>query len=188
VTAVLEPIVKSQPISGVSAGTEAEIMTVYPSLAATNTGQLVGRLCDGIQLKTHDVSWGRLLIAIPFWLLVVPFAATVALALYAVTKVLGKRYVLTNRSVYVRQMIGVRTFAQAALADVAEIIIQELPGQSFYKAADIVLKGTDGKTRLRLDGVLRPAVFRQTILEARDARQSVEESLKTIQARKPPAR
>jgi hypothetical protein len=32
--------------------------------------------------------------------------------------------------------------------------------------------------------VQRPAVFRQTILEARDAKQQVEESLRAIQSRK----
>ena len=81
-------------------------------------------------------------------------------------------------------MIGVRTFAQASLADIKEIVIRELPGQSFYKAADLVATGADGKTIVRLEGVQRPAVFRQTILEARDARTSVEESLKAIQSRK----
>jgi len=39
------------------------------------------------------------------------------------------------------------------------------------------------KYLLRLEGVQRPAVFRQTILEARDARTQVEESLKVIQSR-----
>jgi hypothetical protein len=47
-----------------------------------------------------------------------------------------------------------------------------------------VVLGADGKTILRLAGVQRPAVFRQTILEARDARQQVAESLKAIQSRK----
>jgi hypothetical protein len=81
-------------------------------------------------------------------------------------------------------MIGVRLNGQASLADIKTIAIDERPGQAFYKAADLLVKGADGKTILRLEGVQRPAVFRQTILEARDARQQVGESLKAIQSRK----
>jgi hypothetical protein len=176
--------VKSQAISGVSAGAETEIMTAYPSVAATVTGQRIGRLCEVMPLKTHGVPWPRLLIVLPLWLVVVPIALGVTLLLYAFMKLFGRRYILTNRSLQSRQLIGLRTFGQAHLADIKEIVIQELPGQAFYKAADLVAKGADGKTLLRLEGVQRPAVFRQTILEARDSRQQIEESLKTIQSRK----
>jgi len=181
VSLVLEQ--KPQAISGVSAGTEAEITTAYPSLAATGLGRAVGRMCDGV-LITHGVSWPRLLITLPLWLIVVPIALTVTLILYFITKISGQRFVLTNRSLQVRQMIGVRLNGQASLADIKNVEIEELPGQAFYKAADLLIQGADGKTILRLEGVQRPAVFRQTILEARDARQRVEESLKAIQSRK----
>jgi uncharacterized membrane protein YdbT with pleckstrin-like domain len=181
VTLVLEQ--KPQAISGVSAGTEAEIMTAYPSLAATGMGRAVGRLCGGV-LITHGISWPRLLITLPLWLIVVPIALTVTLALYVVTKISGQRFVLTNRNLQVRQMIGVRLNGQAPLADIKSVEIDEQAGQAFYKAADLLIKGGDGKTILRLEGVQRPAVLRQTILEARDAQQQVAESLKTIQSRK----
>jgi uncharacterized membrane protein YdbT with pleckstrin-like domain len=159
-------------------------MTAYPSLAATGLGRGIGRMCDGVPLKTHDVPWWRLIIALPLWPIVVPIALTVTLVLYVVTKLTGQRFVLTNRNLQVRQMIGVRLNSQAPLADIKSVEIRESPGQAFYKAADLVVQGADGKTLIRLEGVQRPAVFRQTILEARDARQQVEESLKTIQARK----
>jgi hypothetical protein len=175
--------VKPQAISGVSAGTEAEITTAYPSIAAGGAGQAIGRLCDAVPLRTNGVPWPRLLIAIFFWPIVVPFALTVGLLLYTVAKMFGKRYVLTNRSLWVKQMIGVRTVGHVSLSDIKQITIRELPGQAFYKSADLVCAGGDGKTLLRLEGVQRPAVFRQTILEARDARSSIEESLKTIQSR-----
>jgi hypothetical protein len=103
--------------------------------------------------------------------------------LYGSAKLFGKRYVLTNRNLQVRQMIGVRTLGQASLNDIKQITIRELPGQAFYKAADLICAGADGKTILRLEGVQRPAVFRQTILEARDAKSQIEDSLKMIQAR-----
>lgn len=185
-TAVLEPNVKPQPISGVSAGSEAEITIAYPSVAATIMGQRIGRLCDAVPLKTHDVPWPRLLITLPLWLIVVPIALVVTLSAYAFLKLFGKRYILTNRGLQVRQMVGLRTFAEVPLADIKQLVIEELPGQAFYKAANLVAKSADGKTLVRLEGVQRPAVFRQTILEARDARVQVEESLKTIQSRKHP--
>ncbi len=174
---------KSQPIAGVSTGGEAEIMTVYPSIAATIMGQRIGRMCDAVPLKTFGIPWLRMLLALVLAIVVVPVALTVGLTLYFVTKLFGKRYILTNRNLQVRQMIGVRTFGQASLADIKEVLIRELPGQAFYKAADIVVTGRDGKAIVRLEGVQRPAVFRQTILEARDSRNQVEESLKAIQAR-----
>ncbi len=174
---------KPQAISGVSAGAEAEITTAYPSLAATGLGRSIGRMCQGV-LITHGIPFWRLLVMLPVWLVVVPIAMTVTLVLYFVTKIFGQRFVLTNRSLQVRQMIGVRLNAQTPLADIKNIAIAELPGQAFYKAADLLVQGGDGKTLVRLQGVQRPAVFKQTILEARDARQQVEESLKAIQSRK----
>jgi hypothetical protein len=172
-----------QPIAGVSAGKEAEIMTTYPSIASTALGQRIGSLCDAVPLRTNGVPWGRLLIAVPLWFIVVPFAISVALFLYAILKLFGRRYVLTNQHVQIRQLVGVRTFAQVSLGDIKHLVIKELPGQSYYKAADIVATAADGKTLLRLEGVTRPIVFRQTILEAQHARSAVAESLKTIQAR-----
>jgi hypothetical protein len=182
VSLVLEA--KPQAISGVSAGTEAEIMTAYPTLAATGLGRAIGSLCDAVPLKTYGIPWWRMMIAAVLALVVVPIAGTIGLILYFVTKMTGQRFVLTNRALQVRQMIGVRLNSQASLSDIKSIDIQELPGQAFYKAADLLVKGGDGKTLVRLEGVQRPAVFRQTILEARDARQQVEESLKAIQSRK----
>jgi hypothetical protein len=182
VTLVLES--KPQAISGVSASNEAVIMTTYPTLAATSMGRAIGRLCDAVPLKTNGVPWPRLLVGMLLWPIVVPIALTVALGLYAVTKIMGQRFVLTNRNLQIRQMIGVRLNAQAPLSDIKGVAIKESPGQAYYRAADLLIQGADGKTLIRLEGVQRPVVFRQTILEARDARQQVEESLKAIQSRK----
>src|ERR1700685_1928455 len=102
VSAAVMSSVKPQAISGVSAGTEAEIMTAYPSVAATITGRRIGRLCDVVPLRTHDVPWPRLLIALPLWLIVVPIALPLTLLLYAFMKLFGRRYVLTNRSLQAR--------------------------------------------------------------------------------------
>ena len=68
------------------------------------------------------------------WLIRIPRAGADCLERRFVTKLFGKRYILTNRNLQVRQMIGVRTFGQASLADIKDVIIRELPGQAFYKA------------------------------------------------------
>src|SRR5579885_1526541 len=96
VSLVLEA--KPQAISGVSAGTEAEIMTAYPSLAATSAGRAIGSLCDAVPLKTHGIPWWRLMIAAVLALFVVPVAGTIGLILYCITKITGQRFVLTNRN------------------------------------------------------------------------------------------
>jgi len=56
-------------------------------------------------------------------------------------------------------------------------------GQEFYQAADVVLLSASGDELLRMEAVTRPGVFRQNILESRDALVQVQEALATIQAR-----
>ena len=63
------------------------------------------------------------------------------------------------------------------------MLFRSQPGQAFYPAADIRLVGKKGETLAVLPGVPRADVFRQSIVEARDARVKVEASLATIKAR-----
>ncbi len=164
-----------QAISGVTAGVETEITTVFPSIASTGFGRFLGSLYESIPLRINGVKLSHLLFPLP----TSPFA----LALYLLLKVAGRRYRLTNRSVQIWSMLGQRMYTQVALGDVKGIEVEQSPGQVFYKAADIVLVGADGGELLRLNGVQRAEVFRQTILEARDAQANVQASLSRIQAR-----
>jgi len=168
---------KPQAISGVSAGVENEIMTVYPSVASTGAGRFLGLLYESIPLRINGVKLSHLLFALP--------TSPLALLIYLLLKMGGRRYRLTNRSIQVWSMLGQRLYSQAPLDAIAEIRVEQHPGQVFYKAADLILLGADGAELLRLDGVPRADVFRHTVLKARDARSQVEASLTRIQARQP---
>lgn len=166
---------KPQAISGVSVGQEAVIDIRYPSISAGSLGQLIGRCLDSIPVRISGIKLSYLLCA--------PFAVVPALKLYFWYKLFGEKHVLTNRSVQRWKALGSQKLAQVALLEIAEIEIDELDGQQFYKAADLVLRDAAGNELMRLAGTVRPAVFRQTILEARDAHAQTEASLETIAAR-----
>lgn len=167
---------KPAAISGVSATHEAEVMTVYPSISAGGFGRLLGQVYDCIPVRVMGVKFSHLVFVLP--------TAPIAILLYALQKLFGKRYTLTNRHVQIWMALGNKKVSQVQLQDIVDVEIRELPGQSFYKSADLVL--VTGKTKedpIILSGVPRPHVFRQTLLKSRDARIQVGKSLETIKAR-----
>lgn len=175
----------TQPISGVSANTENVSMIVYPSMAATWFGRVLGYLYESIPLKINGIKLSHLLFPLP--------ASPIALFIYFRMKVGGQRYVLTNRSMQIWRiriwrivlldLSGDRLESEVSLTEVEEITIHQSSGQVFYKASDLSLLGADGKVLMQLDGVPYAEVFRQTLLKARDARRQVQASLGTIAAR-----
>ena len=164
-----------QAISGVSAGVENVVMTVYPSIAATGIGRLLGCLYESIPSRICGIKLSNLLFTLP--------TSPLALALYVETKVFGSRYVLTNRRVAVHAALTPRQLAEVALPAIDEIEVEQLDGQQFYHAADLVLYDAGGSVLGRLEAVPRAEIFRQTILEARDALTQTEAALATISAR-----
>jgi len=168
-------MISPQAISGVSAGIENNVMTVYPSNACTDLGCLMGRCLNSIPLKINGIKVSNLLFALPL----IPLA----LLMYAWLKLIGPRYVLTNRSVQIRSVIGDRQLGEAALPAVDHIDVDQRDGQEFYRAADLVLYDADETELLRLEGVPQAEIFRNTILEARDAHAQTEQALATIAAR-----
>lgn len=166
---------RPQAVAGVSASKENVVMSVYPSVGATMLGKALGRLYELIPLPGLPFKLSHLLFPLP--------TAPLALAAYGLLKVGGSRYVLTNRSVQIWSALQPNMRQQVPLADVAEVEVEQDPGQVFYKSADIVLRNAAGQSILRLAGVPRADVFRETILEAADARRLVQASLATIQAR-----
>ncbi|MAG94574.1 MAG: hypothetical protein CMJ48_12625 [Planctomycetaceae bacterium] len=151
-------------------------MTVHPSISAGWWGKLLGSLLEAFPTKFCGIKLSHAL----FWLLP---GVPIGLAAYFWGKVFGERYRLTNRSLQVVSSLKGRLIEQISLGDIDEILVQQAPGQIFYKAADIVLVDAKGAPIVMLPGISRAEVFRQTILEARDARREVEASLATIQAR-----
>lgn len=171
----MSPTSKPQAISGVSAGVESHLSTRYPSIAATYGGKLLGGLFESIPVKLGTVKLSHILFTLLF--------SPVGILLYAWQKVAGERFVLTTRSLQKWKMLGKHMLAEVPLNDIASIDVEQSGGQVFYKAGDLVICNAAGNVLMRLEGVVRPAVFRQSILETRDSRQQVEASLNTIQAR-----
>ncbi|MGD9855825.1 MAG: hypothetical protein AB7U20_12845 [Planctomycetaceae bacterium] len=170
-------VVKPQAISGVSAGHEALIETVYPSIAASGIGRLIGSLCDSIPVRIAGIKLSYILFG--------PLMAPFALFGYTLFKLADRRYVLTNRSLRVLSSLGDSLKAEVTLREIDNIAINVREGQTFYHAGDLVMRKSNGDQLLTLPGVPRPGRFRQVILEARDARQLSDASLATINARQP---
>jgi len=166
---------KPHPIAGVTADSENEIMTVFPSIASTGLGRGLGLLYESIPLKINGVKISYLLFPLP--------TSPLALVWYFLLKLTGWRCVLTSRAVQSWSAVGSRMFAQVPLSDVADIVVVRRPGQAFYRASDLELYGADGKRLMTLAGIPHAEIFRESILEARDARVQVENSLTTIRSR-----
>ncbi len=165
-----------QPIAGVSPNQERVLETVCPSVAATGLGQTLGGLFDSIDAKINGVKLSYLLFCLPL--------APVALAIYLLQKVVGNQYILTNRSVEVRKLIGRVLLEKVSLADVDSVNVVTRGGQAFYRAGDIELVNGRGEVILRLPGVPWPERLRKVILETREARKRSDESLARIESRK----
>jgi hypothetical protein len=103
---------------------------------------------------------------------------------YLQLKVTGQRYTVTNRSVSVRGALTGQTVKQVALKDVADVTVEVLGGQEFYRAGDVVLRNAGGDEILRCAGVPQPERFRHVILDARDARLQNDEALAAINKRR----
>ncbi len=166
---------KSQAVAGVSANQEVLIETVYPSIAGSWIGQVIGNLCESIPLRIGGIPLSYFL----FGPLVAPFAFLG----YVQYKLSGEKYQLTNRSVQRRSALGGRLNQQIALQEIAEIAIDVLPGQEFYHAGNLLLLNAKGEEVMTLEGVVRPERFRQIILETREARVRSDDALATIDAR-----
>ncbi len=166
---------RPNPISGVCTTQETPLMTVYPSIACMALGRGLGRLYECLPLKITGIKLSH-------WLFPLPTSPG-AIKLYFFLKLFGERYTLTNRSVQIWKSLGSRMLKQVPLADIADVAIAQDPGQVFYRAADLQLLNAAGEIVLKLEGVPNPEEFRDTILEARDARRQTDAARATIEAR-----
>ena len=165
-----------QAIAGVSASSEARIMSEFPSVGAGGVGRLIGQLMDSIPIPIFGVKLSYLV----FGLLLAPVGAL----LFLLNKPLGTRYILTNRSVQTWSMLGTQRTNSVPLSDIADVELDQLPGQAFFRCSDIRLKSANGQTILRLSGVADPGPFRNAIQSAISSRRLVQASMATIAARK----
>jgi len=169
---------KLQAIPGVETQVERTVIAVWPSIASTGIGRMIGSLIQSapeIRLPVLNVN-----LALAPTLLLGPIAA----AVYLLEKVIGQRYTVTNRRVLIQGSLTRKLNEQVSLEQIAEVAVAPYrDGQEFYHSADVVLLDQAGKELMRLEAVMRPGVFRQNILETRDARVKVQDALDTIQAR-----
>ena len=151
-----EPIAEVTP----SGPREETVMIVFPTLAATDVGRLMGRLCS-IQAGIGFFTLGKL-----FALLLIPFA--IGLYVFSLLPGVLTRYRLTNRRVIVER--GLRGFAErwVDFDRFDAIDVEVLPGQQWFPAGDLIFRRGAIET-FRLAGVSRPQTFRHTCLAAQRA-------------------
>ncbi|MEZ6131395.1 MAG: hypothetical protein R3C59_22195 [Planctomycetaceae bacterium] len=165
-----------QAIAGVSPSSEAVVMTEYPSIAAGGLGQLLGSLYESLPFRLFGMgpSLSHLLALL---------TSPIGVLLYALQKLFGHRYVLTNRAVQVWSSLGNRLVSSIGLGDFDHLELHQSAGQVFYKAHDIRFVDASGKTLMTLAGVKDAGPFRNAIQRAADAKRLVGESMARIEAR-----
>lgn len=161
-------------ISGVAPAQEAEVnvMTVFPSLAASPIGEALGRIYAlewGIPIGAFRLSIGKLAV-----LAFIP----VSLLLYAlgIAPFVSRRYSLTNRRVLVQRgwmsvperWIGFERF------DAVDVV--QSPGQVWFRAADLIFRKGKVET-FRLAAVPHADAFRSTILKARNGYVGIDDTV-----------
>ncbi len=157
-----------QPITGVVPPEikETTVMTVWPSVARYGLGRTLGTL---FAITWPDIYIFRLgnLIALA--------AIPVALVLYfmRVAPFIGVRYRLTNRRIIVERGLSGVLDKSVDLDRFDNITVETLPGQAWYHAGDLVFKLGNVET-FRLEGVSRPAAFRETCLKSHLAHATVK--------------
>jgi hypothetical protein len=172
------PVLTAQPIAGVPAGRETEIEVVYPSVASSSLGQFVGVVMG--MAAGVPTTFLRVLASLVLGTIMLPLG----LLAYALQKLLGTCYVLTNRSIYSRSIIWGGKGPQVALGDIAHIEITGGSGYEFHRVGDLQLESAQGNLLMTIPAIPYPARLKQVILDARAARVESDESLARIASRK----
>ncbi|MBQ15679.1 MAG: hypothetical protein CMJ65_01005 [Planctomycetaceae bacterium] len=164
-----------QAIPGAETQTERAVLTRWPSVASTVIGRGIGRFLESAP------DWRLLGVRLTYApaLMLAPLAALT----YVRLKLLGQRFALTNRRIKIQSALGEKLLGEVPLEGIKEIALAAREGQNFYNAADLVLLDDSDNELARLEGVVRPEVFRQNIFECRDALLLVREALATIESR-----
>jgi MFS family permease len=169
---------------------EATIMIVWPSIASTWFGRMMGRLYR-IKAGIGFVTLGNLIALASAPLMAMAILGKFIAAFVAGIPLLGLpfrllpngviRYILTNRRVIIARGLkpAAEQYVELDRFDDIEVVVQ--PGQEWYPAGDLVFKRGAVETFL-LRGVLRPETFRQTCLKARQAYVGVKQAMELVQA------
>jgi len=164
-----------QAIAGVAPAEldEVTVMTVWPTLAASVPGRLIGRLCAIRTGFPPFFTLGNL-----FALMSIP--AALALFLGSLTPGIARRYRLTNRRVVIQKqrfLSGKFDDELAVSLDKFDAIdIEVRPGQQWYPAGDLIFRHGNVET-FKLVGVSRPETFRQTCLKSHESYVGVQQAI-----------
>jgi hypothetical protein len=164
-----------QAISGVSPDHETVIEELYPSIAATGIGDFINRVLDSIPNRIWGMKVSNLIFGLPL--------APLAVLVYLGMKVVGSKYIVTNRVVKRVNSMGTGRIESVPLSQVVTASVDPDSRMSFYQTGDVRLISSSGQTLLLLRGVPRPDRFCQVIQEAVDAKRQVESALSRIKAR-----
>ena len=165
---------KQQAISGVSPGYESIVEEMYPSIAATGIGQALNGLYESIPIRIFGIK-----LSYVFALVTAPLG----MLIYLLMKVVGSRYVVTNRAVKQVASLGLRLQQEVPLTQIAQVSIDPDSRQTFYKTGDVRLSNANGDTLLLLRGIPHPERFQQVIDETRIAKSQTAAALAAINAR-----
>ena len=161
----------NQPIAGVVPSDLAEVTckVVWPTIAATGAGRLVGRLA-AVRLGCGEFfTLGKLLAVATIPLSLAVFA-------WQLMPYVCRRYTLTNRRIIIRKGLMAVDGQWISLDDFDSIDIDVLPGQEWFHAGDLIFRHGESEV-LRLAGVSRPETCRQMCLTARSALTSVRDAV-----------
>lgn len=154
---------------------ERPLMTAYPSIAATTVGRGLGALYESIPIRIGRVKLSHLLFPLP--------TSPIALIVYFALKVMGDRYELRSQRLCVTRGLKRKIVTEVPLDEIGRIDCASSFGQTFFHAGTLVLRNHLGTELARLAGVVRPEMFRRTILEARDAQTRTDAALRAIEGR-----
>ncbi len=158
----------SQAISGVAPPElgEVTVMTVWPSIAATGMGRLIGRL-SGSKVGFGFFTLGKVLA-----LMCIPLALPIFF--FMLMPGVSRRYRLTNRRLIVHAWLTATIDKSISLDDFDSIEVMVRPGQEWYPAGDLIFRRGPVEV-FQLAGVPRPEVFRRNCLKTRTAYASVKQ-------------
>lgn len=166
---------RTQAIPGVAAGAETQLITKWPSIAALGAGRFVGQFLDMFPTRLFGLKISNLLFGLPM--------AVPAVLLYFAQKIVGDRFTITNKSVQRWSGLGGRMKQRVELGDIADMKVEQLSGQEFYHASDLLLLNAKGEIVMRLEGLPHAEIFRENITKARESLLQVQASLNTIRSR-----
>ncbi|MCH2213061.1 MAG: PH domain-containing protein [Fuerstiella sp.] len=150
-------------------------MTEHPSIAAGMPGQALGTFYDCIPVRVFGLTVSHLLFALP--------TAPLAIGLYALQRLAGESFVLTNRSLQIWAARSGRCVSSVDLSQVADAEVTQAPGQKFFKAGDILVRNASGEIIQRLRGVPDALSFSNAIQRTAESRRLVQSAMETIEAR-----